>query len=78
MGSSCKLHKDIYVSYCTDTKEPLCVKCMLHYSQKNKNHEIISLNELKNRLFENITEKQSFLKKTQDKIEKVKLKNLDS
>ena len=33
-GSTCKLHNDIFVSYCKTTNEPLCVKCILIYSRK--------------------------------------------
>jgi hypothetical protein len=75
--SQCPEHKDVYVSYCKDTKEPLCVKCLLIYSKKNKNHEIVSLSELKKSLTKEMDGMIDVLKKNQDKLENYELKNFD-
>lgn len=60
------------------TEEPLCVKCILYYSQKNKSNEIVSLNEFKNKLFESINQKQEFLKGNFEKVEQMKMKQQDN
>lgn len=76
-SSMCKTHKDVFVSYCRDTNEPLCVKCILIYSKKNKNYDIVSLSELRKILNKDIAKMIGLLKKNHDNLENFELKNFN-
>ena len=52
--SFCEAHNDPYVSYCTNCKKPMCVKCLLAHAKKHELHDVKSLHELRNMLGNNI------------------------
>ena len=50
----CEAHDDPFVSYCTNCKKPMCVKCLLAHAKKHELHSVKSLHELRNMLGSNI------------------------